>query len=71
MREVLYIILVEFGIYTKLFRLIQICLNVAYNRDRICKYKSRNFSIRNGLKQGYALSPLLFNFNVKYAIKKA
>jgi hypothetical protein len=27
------------------------------------------FSIRNGLKQGDALSPLLFNFALDYAIK--
>jgi hypothetical protein len=29
------------------------------------------FSIQNGLKQGDALSPLLFNFGVGYVIKKA
>jgi hypothetical protein len=28
------------------------------------------FSIRNGLKQGDALSPLLFNFDSEYAIKR-
>jgi GTP-dependent phosphoenolpyruvate carboxykinase len=28
------------------------------------------FSIRNGLKQGDALSPLLFNFALEYAIKR-
>jgi hypothetical protein len=27
------------------------------------------FSIQNGLKQGNALPPLLFNFSVEYAIK--
>jgi len=27
------------------------------------------FPIRNGLKQGDALSPLLFNFALEYAIK--
>jgi len=27
------------------------------------------FPIRNGLKQGDALSPLLFNFALKYAIR--
>jgi hypothetical protein len=28
------------------------------------------FPIRNGLKQGDALSPLLFNFSLEYAIKR-
>jgi hypothetical protein len=28
------------------------------------------FPIRNGLKQGDALSPLLFNFALEYAIKR-
>jgi retron-type reverse transcriptase len=29
-----------------------------------------NFALQNGLKQGHALSPLLFNFALEYAIKK-
>jgi hypothetical protein len=32
---------------------------------------SDNFPIQNGLKQRDALSPLLFNFALEYAIKKA
>jgi len=31
---------------------------------------SHSFKIRNGLKQGDALSPLLFNFALEYAILK-
>jgi hypothetical protein len=31
---------------------------------------SDSFPIQNGLKQGDALSPLLFNFALDYAIKK-
>jgi hypothetical protein len=34
------------------------------------KHLSHNFPIQNDLKQGDALSPLLFNFALEYAIRK-
>jgi hypothetical protein len=37
---------------------------------RIGKHLSDNFPIQNGLSQGDALSPLLFNFGLEYAIMK-
>jgi hypothetical protein len=37
---------------------------------RIGKHLSDSFPIQNGLKQGYALSPLLFNFSLDYAVRK-
>jgi hypothetical protein len=37
---------------------------------RTGKYQSDNFPIQNGLKQGDALSPLLFNFALEYAIRR-
>jgi hypothetical protein len=49
----------------KLVRLIKMCLTV-----RIGKHLSDNFPIQNGLKQGDALSPLLFNFALVYSIRK-
>jgi hypothetical protein len=51
-------------------RLIKMCLNETYGKVRIVKYFSDNFPIQNGLKQGEALSPLLFNFALEYAIRK-
>jgi hypothetical protein len=48
--------------------LIKTCLNEA--RSNITKVLSGAFSIQNGLKQGDALSPLLFNFSLEYAIRK-
>jgi hypothetical protein len=45
------------------------CLNETYGKVRIGKYLSDNFPIQNGLKQD-ALSPLLFNFALQYAIRK-
>jgi hypothetical protein len=38
---------------------------------RIGKYHSDKFPYQNGLKQGDALSPLLFNFALEYAIRSA
>ena len=61
-REGLYNILIEFGIPKKLLRLIKMCLTETYSRVRVGKNLSDMFPIRNGLKQGAALSPLLFNF---------
>ena len=68
-REVLYNILSEFVIPMELVRLIKICLTETYSRARVDKNLSYIFPIRNSLKQGDALSPLLFNFALEYAIR--
>ncbi|KAJ4439982.1 hypothetical protein ANN_08113 [Periplaneta americana] len=69
-REVLYDILIEFGIRKKLVLLITMCLSETYSRVRIGQFLSDAFPIHCGLKQGDALSPLLFNFALEYAIRK-
>jgi hypothetical protein len=46
------------------------CLNETYIKVRIGKHLSDSFLIPNGLKQGDALSPLLFKFALEYAIRK-
>jgi hypothetical protein len=61
-REVSYNILIEFRIPMILVRLIKMCLNETYIKVRIGKHLFDIFPIQNGLKQGDALSPLLFNF---------
>jgi hypothetical protein len=55
-KEVLCNILIEFWVPMKLVR--------------IGKHLSDSFPIQNGLKQGDALSPLLFNFALEYAVRK-
>jgi hypothetical protein len=54
-------IVTEFDIPIKI-RLIKMCLNQIYSKVSIGKYLSYKFNIQNGLKQGHALSLLLFNF---------
>ena len=61
-REVLYNILIEFGVPQKLVWLVKICLTETYISVRVGKNVSDIFPIRNGLKQGDALSPLFSIF---------
>jgi hypothetical protein len=61
-REVLYNILIEFGVLMKLVTLIKLCLNKTYSKVRIDKHLSES-SIQNGLKQGDAIA-------LEYAIRK-
>jgi len=53
--SVLYNILIEFGITTKLSRLIQLCLNESRSRVRVNRHLCDKFPMKNGLKQGDVL----------------
>jgi hypothetical protein len=68
-REVLYNILLEFGIPKKPVRLIKMCLNETYSKVHVGKFLSNTFLIQNGLKKD-ALLPFLFNFALEYATRK-
>jgi hypothetical protein len=46
------------------------CLNESYSTVRIGKYQTDKFPIQKGLKQVDALSTLLFNFALEYAIRR-
>jgi len=61
-REVLYNILDELRFSMKLLRLVKMCLDETYSTVQECKHLSNMFPIKNGLEQGDALLPLLFNF---------
>jgi hypothetical protein len=50
-------------------RIIKMCLNEMYGEVCISKYTSGTFPVQNDLKQEDALSPLLFNFPLEYAIR--
>jgi hypothetical protein len=69
-REALYNIPIQFCIPKKLVRLIKMCLYETYSTVRVGKNLSEMFPIRKSLKQGDALSPLLFNFALEYAVKR-
>ena len=66
----MYNILIEFGITMKLVILIKMFLTETYSRVWVGKHWSDTFLVRNGLKQGDALSPLLFNFALECAIRR-
>jgi len=51
-------------------QLVKMCLSDPTSRVRIGNNMSDSFKICNGLKQIDALSPLLFNFALEYAILK-
>jgi len=63
-------ILIEFGIPRKLVRIIKMSLTETFSRIWVGKNVSDKFPIRNGLKQGDALLPILFNFALEYAIRR-
>jgi hypothetical protein len=63
-----YTTFLEFSILMKL--LIKMCSNCTNSNIYIGNYLSDAFHIQNGLKLGGALSPLLFNFALEYAIRK-
>jgi hypothetical protein len=68
-REVLYNILLEFGILKELVRLIKM-FKLHYSKIHVHKHLSDTFPIQNGLEQGDTPLPLLFNFVLDYAIRK-
>ena len=66
----MYNILIEYGISMKLVKLMKMYPYETYSTVRVGKNLFDMFPIRNGLKQGDALSPLLFNFALEYAIRR-
>jgi hypothetical protein len=59
---------IEFCIPMKIVGLIIMCLNKTCSEVCVHKHFCDAFPIQNSLKQGDALSPLLFSFALGYAI---
>ena len=68
--EVLYNILIEFRIPMKVVRPIKMRLKEIYSKVWVGKHLNDMFPIENGLRQGDALTPLLFNLALLYAITR-
>ena len=66
----MYNILVAFSIPMRLVGLIHMCLYDTYSRVRVGKHFPDIFPIKNGLKNGVALSSLLFIFSLDYAVRR-
>jgi hypothetical protein len=64
LREMLYNILIEFGIPMKLVKQVKICLNKTCSNVYIGKHLSHAFSIQNGLKQGDAFKKVRRDWNL-------
>jgi hypothetical protein len=64
-KEVFYNPLKETGIPMKVAKLIKVCPNETCSRVQLGKHLSHILSIRNVLKQGDALSPLLLIFGIE------
>jgi len=52
------------------YTLVKMSLTETHSRVRVGKNVSDMFLIRNGLKQGDAVSPTLFNFALEYAVRR-
>jgi len=69
-KEVLYNVLIEFGMPMKLVILIKMCLSNTWHTVRLNRHLSNMLFIKNGLKTRDALLLWLFSVAVEYAIKK-
>jgi len=70
-RSELYVAMKELGFETKLIRLVKATLDGTKCRVKVQNDMSTAFTVGNGLKQGDALSCLLFNLALETAMRRA
>jgi hypothetical protein len=63
MGEVLYNIVIEFGISGKLVRLTEMCLNETYSTVRVGKHLSEMFPLKNGLIERNVVFTIAFQLH--------
>ncbi|VVC27148.1 Endonuclease/exonuclease/phosphatase,Reverse transcriptase domain [Cinara cedri] len=69
-REKLWKVLKDFGLPTKLINMIKLCNPNTSSRVKVNNEISSSFIINSGLKQGDAMSPVLFNMALESVIRK-
>ena len=69
-RESLYNIMHEFGFPRKLNRLVKLCMENTQYTVRVDNTMSTSFTVDTGLKQGDALSPILFNLVLEKVVRE-
>lgn len=70
-RNQLWNAMAELSIPRKLIRLVKMCVHGNTTRVRVGKALSESFEVTTGLKQGDAMSPLLFNIVLDKAVRYA
>jgi sorting nexin-29 len=69
-RKKLFTIMYEFGLPPKLVRLVRATMRGAEAQMKVQTQLTDTFEIRQGLKQGDGLVPVLFNLALGYVIRK-
>lgn len=69
-RDSLWLIMKQFGFPNKLIRLTKMCVEGSEGRVRIGKLETVDFEIKNGLRQGCVLSPMLFNLTLEKVVRE-
>jgi sorting nexin-29 len=69
-RERLWEALRAFGIPMKIIKMIKLCKSKTYSREKFGNELSMAFKIKSGLRQGDAMSPILFNMALESVVRE-
>jgi hypothetical protein len=69
-RKKLYTIIYEFGLPPKLVRLVRVTMTGTEAQVKVETELTDTCEIRQGMKQGDGLAPVLFNLALEYVIRK-
>jgi sorting nexin-29 len=69
-RSSLWQVMIELEILAKLMRLVKVCVQNSKCKVKFNSVMSEDFPVETGLRQGDALSPILFNIAMESMVKK-